>query len=98
MESFAAVVNVASSPSSSGRVSGPVVRTGDGPIFWSFSSRVDQHDIVLIRAGSVQVVLRWLVLSAQREHRLAEDHLRRGVELALARVLEHLEPIVRLVR
>eukprot|EP00965_Chrysotila_dentata_P009064 294510-Pleurochrysis_carterae.AAC.1 len=34
---------------------------------------------------------------AQRENRLAEDHPRRGDELALARALEHLEPITGLV-
>eukprot|EP00965_Chrysotila_dentata_P055937 1855003-Pleurochrysis_carterae.AAC.1 len=52
-----------------------------------------EHHHVLVDAGPVRVVLWWLVLGAQREHRLAEDHLRGGNELAFARSFEHFQAV-----
>eukprot|EP00965_Chrysotila_dentata_P105117 3472195-Pleurochrysis_carterae.AAC.1 len=51
----------------------------------------------LVNAWPVGVVLWWLVLSAQREHRLAEDSLHGGNELALAQSLQHLKAVAGLV-
>eukprot|EP00965_Chrysotila_dentata_P263201 6214783-Pleurochrysis_carterae.AAC.2 len=57
---------------------------------------VHRHDFVV--AGPVGVdVLWWLVLNAQPEHRLAEDHLRGGNELTLARSLQHFKAVAGLV-
>eukprot|EP00965_Chrysotila_dentata_P033233 1106852-Pleurochrysis_carterae.AAC.1 len=37
---------------------------------------VSEHHHVLVDAGPVRAVLWWLLFGSQREHRLAEDHLR----------------------
>eukprot|EP00965_Chrysotila_dentata_P245864 6206816-Pleurochrysis_carterae.AAC.2 len=55
------------------------------------------HHHELVDAGPVGVVLLGLVRSAQQEHRLAEDHLRGGNELAFARSLQHLKAVAGLV-
>eukprot|EP00965_Chrysotila_dentata_P119987 3969092-Pleurochrysis_carterae.AAC.1 len=55
------------------------------------------HHHELVDVGPVGVILLWLVLGAQREHRLAEDQMRVGYELALARSLQHLKAVAGLV-
>eukprot|EP00965_Chrysotila_dentata_P178668 5900485-Pleurochrysis_carterae.AAC.1 len=55
------------------------------------------HHHELVDARPVGVILLWLVLSARREQRLAEDYLRGGNELALARSLQHLRAVAGLV-